>query len=70
MQTMKASEFKAKSLHIVGMDNSIEKEMIIRENGRSVFKLVPYRVKPKSLFGLHQRDVFLHDDPTEDAGEE
>ncbi len=69
MQTMKASEFKAKCLHLMDMVNSTGEEVIITKNGRPVSKLVPYRVKPESLFGLHQGDVLLHDDLIEDVGE-
>ena len=50
--TMKASEFKAKCLKL--MDDVAERgyDIIITKNGRPVSRLVPYREKPKSLFGI------------------
>ena len=50
--TMKASEFKAKCLKL--MDEVAERgeEIVITKNGRPVSKLVPYREKPKTLFGI------------------
>ncbi|MDE0029269.1 MAG: type II toxin-antitoxin system prevent-host-death family antitoxin [Deltaproteobacteria bacterium] len=50
--TIKASEFKAKCLKL--MDDVAEGgyEIVITKNGRPVSRLVPYRERPKSLFGI------------------
>jgi len=68
MQTMKASEFKAKCLHLMDEVNASGEEVVITKNGKPVSRLVPYRVKPKSLFGLHNSRVVLHDDLVEAVG--
>ena len=51
-RTMKASEFKAKCLKL--MDEVAEQggQIVITKNGRPVSRLVPYRERPKSLFGI------------------
>ena len=51
-RTMKASEFKAKCLKLMDEVASSGDEIIITKNGRPVSRLVPYREKPKSLFGI------------------
>ena len=49
---IKASEFKAKCLKL--MDEVAESgvEYVITKNGHPISRLVPYRTKPKSLFGI------------------
>ncbi len=51
-RTMKASEFKSKCLQL--MDEVAEGggEIVITKNGKPVSRLVPYRERPKSLFGI------------------
>ena len=51
-RTIKASEFKAKCLKL--MDEVADRgyEIVITKNGRLISRLVPYREKPKSLFGI------------------
>lgn len=50
--TIKASEFKARCLRL--MDEVAESggEIVITKNGRPVSRLVPYRTRPQSLFGI------------------
>ena len=52
VRTIKASEFKAKCLKL--MDEVAESggEIVITKNGRPVSRLVPYRARPESLFGI------------------
>ncbi len=52
IRTIKASEFKAKCLKL--MDDVAEGgyQIVITKNGRPVSRLVPYRERPKSLFGI------------------
>ncbi len=54
MQTMKASEFKARCLKLMDDIQKSGDEIIITKNGKPVSKLVPYRVKAATLFGLHE----------------
>ncbi len=62
MQTIKASEFKAKCLHLMNEVNESGKEIIITKNGKPVSRLLPYRTRPKTLFGLHKEKLTSHDD--------
>jgi len=36
-------------------------EIIITKNGRPVSRLLPFRNKPKTLFGLHASDIHASD---------
>ena len=62
MQTIKASVFKAKCLHLMDKVNQTGEEIVITKKGKPVSKLGPYRIYPKSLFGLHKKQVLSHDD--------
>ena len=62
MQTVKASEFKAKCLHLMDLVNESGEEIIITKNGKPVSRLVPYRKSPVSLFGLHKEKIKSNDD--------
>lgn len=54
MQHIKASEFKAKCLQLMDEVNETNTEIVITKNGKPVSKLVPYKKKIDSLFGLHE----------------
>ena len=69
MQTIKASEFKAKCLHLMDLVNEKNEEIIITKNGCPVSRLVPYYQQPDSLFGLHKQEVISHDDLIEPINE-
>ena len=69
MQTLKASEFKARCLKLMDEVQKSGEEIVITKNGKPVSKLVPYRVKVPTLFGLHKdkissldNDVFSSDE--------
>lgn len=68
-QTIKASEFKAKCLHLMDRVNEDGTEFVITKNGRPVSRLVPYRRRPQSLFGLHRGQVTSRDDLIVPVGE-
>ena len=51
-RTIKASEFKAKCLKLMDEVADGGYEIVITKNGRPISRLVPYREKPKSLFGI------------------
>ena len=51
-RTMKASEFKAKCLKLMDEVAENGEEIVITKYGRPVSKLIPYRRKPKTLFGI------------------
>ena len=50
-RTIKASEFKATCLKLMDEVAESGDEVIITKNGSPVSRLVPYRERPKSLFG-------------------
>lgn len=70
MQTIKASVFKAKCLHLMDLVNESGEEIVITKNGKPVSRLVPYRKQVDSLFGLHKEKVKSNDDLLEPVGEE
>ena len=59
---IKASDFKARCLRLMDVVNESGQEIIITKNGKPVSRLVPYRKRPKSLFGLHRGQITSHDD--------
>ena len=57
MKTIKASEFKAKCLGIMDEVANTGQEFVISKNGQPVVRLVPYRNKPSSLFGIDKNKI-------------
>ena len=51
-RTIKASEFKARCLKLMDEVAENGEEIIITKNGRPTARLVAYREKPKTLFGI------------------
>ena len=51
-RTIKASEFKAKCLKLMDEVAANGEEIVITKNGRPTAKLVAYREKPNTLFGI------------------
>ena len=51
-RTIEASEFKAKCLQLMDEVARSGEEIVINENGRPMSRLVPFRDKPKRLFGI------------------
>jgi prevent-host-death family protein len=62
MQTINASVFKAKCLKLMDEVNESGEEIVILKNGKPISKLVPYRSRPRSLFGLHEGKIRSRDD--------
>ena len=52
VRTINASEFKAKCLKLMDEIADSGAEIVITKNGRPISRLVPFRRKPKSLFGI------------------
>ena len=57
MQTIKASEFKAKCLHLMDVVNQTNEEIVITKNGIPVSRLVPYKIQRDTLFGIHENQI-------------
>jgi len=70
MHTIKASEFKAKCLSLMDEINETGEELIITKNGTPVSKLLPYKSKPKTLFGIDQNIIKITGDITAPIDEE
>ena len=64
-RTITASEFKAKCLQLMDEVAATAEEIVITKNGRPVSRLMPYREKPKSLFGIDRDIIQIHGDITE-----
>ena len=65
VRTIKASEFKAKCLKLMDEMAASGKEIVITKNDRPISRLVPYREKPKSLFGIDTGRIELLGDIVE-----
>jgi prevent-host-death family protein len=57
MQTIKASEFKARCLKLMDEVQKSGEEIVVTKNGKPVSKLVPYRIKAATLLGLHKHRI-------------
>ena len=62
MQTITASEFKAKCLHLMDEVNQKGSEIIITKNGKPVSIMKAYHTTPITLFGIHSGKIQSHDD--------
>jgi prevent-host-death family protein len=62
METIKASEFKAKCLKLMDKVARTGEELTITKNGKPVAKLVPVRVNASSLLGLHEGMIDISGD--------
>lgn len=69
MQTLKASEFKARCLKLMDEVNKTGEEIVITKNGKPVSKLVPYRVTVSTLLGLHKDRICSVDEDLFSTGE-
>jgi prevent-host-death family protein len=62
MQTIKASEFKAKCLHLMDEVAKSGEEIVITKNGKPVSILKAYKKIPKTLFGQQKDKITSRDD--------
>lgn len=62
MQTIKASEFKAKCLHLMDEVAKTGEEIVITKNGKPVSILKAYKKIPKTLFGQQKDKIISRDD--------
>ena len=70
MQTLKASEFKAKCLKLMDDVQQTGEEIVITKNGKPVSKLVPYRIVASTLLGLHKGKIHSGETDIFSTGEE
>ena len=52
VRTIKSSEFKARCLELMDEVADNGAEIVITKNGRPVSRLIPWRKKPDTLFGI------------------
>ena len=72
MKTIKASEFKAKCLHLMNEVERTGEPIVITKNGRPIAQLGPIQGRVDSLFGLHRGLIEVKGDiisPIEDEWE-
>lgn len=62
MRTMKASEFKAKCLKLMDQVAETGESIVITKNGTPVSRLVPYRERPATLFGVSRGAIEVRGD--------
>lgn len=56
-KTIKASEFKAKCLALMNQVAESDQELVITKRHKPVAKLVPFKHKPNSLFGINRDKI-------------
>ena len=64
-RTMTATEFRAKCLGLMDEVAETGREIVITKRGRPVARLVPYRQRPRSLFGIDRGRFEIVGDITE-----
>jgi prevent-host-death family protein len=62
MKQITASAFKAKCLQLMDEVATTGEPIIITKNGHPVCQLVPYRPKPKTLYGALKGSVLITGD--------
>ena len=65
VRVIKASEFKAKCLKLMDEVADTGHEVIISKNGRLLARLVPYRKRPETLFGVDRGRIEILGDIVE-----
>jgi prevent-host-death family protein len=69
MQTIKASEFKAKCLQLMNEVAESGEIIVITKNGQPVAQLAPITSRPTSLAGCHQGKISIIGDIIAPVGE-
>ena len=72
MRSIKASEFKAKCLHLMDEVERTGEPIVITKKGRPIAQLGPVKRRVDSLFGLHRGLIEIKGDiilPIEDEWE-
>ena len=70
MKTVKASEFKATCLKLMDEVAETGEPIVITKKGKPVSQLVPYRHKPKTLYGALRGSVEIRGDIVSPLSEE
>lgn len=62
MKEVKASEFKARCLQFMDEVAETREPVVITKHGKPVCQLVPYKPKPKTLFGVSKDTIMIKGD--------
>ncbi|ETX02807.1 MAG: prevent-host-death protein [Candidatus Entotheonella gemina] len=62
MKEVKASEFKARCLQLMDEVAETREPVVITKRGKPICQLIPYRPKPKTLFGLSRETIVIKGD--------
>lgn len=62
MKEVKASEFKARCLQLMDEVAETRESLVITKHGQPVCQLIPYRPKPKTLFGISRETLVIKGD--------
>ena len=65
VRTIRASKFKAQCLKLMDEVADNGAEIVITKNGRPVSRLIPWRKKPDTLFGIDRGKLEILDDVDE-----
>ncbi len=62
MREIKASEFKARCLQLMDEVAETREPVVVTKHGKPVCQLVPYKPKPKTLFGVSKETIAVKGD--------
>ena len=62
LRTVKASEFKAKCLKMMDEVAESGEEIVITKNGRPTVRVVAFRTRPRTLFGIDRGKLEIRGD--------
>ena len=69
-RAVSASEFKARCLQLMDEVDQSGVEIVITKRGRPVSRLVPYRERPATLFGMMSGRVEVRGEVVEPVGDD
>ena len=59
MKGVKASEFKARCLQLMDEVAETREPLVITKHGKPVCQVIPYKPKPKTLFGMSKDTITI-----------
>lgn len=62
MKEVKASEFKARCLQLMDEVAETREPVVVTKRGKPVCQVIPYKPKPKTLFGISRDTIVIEGD--------
>jgi prevent-host-death family protein len=62
MKAVKASEFKARCLQLMDEVAETREPVVVTPHGKPVCQVIPYKPKPKTLFGMSKDTITINGD--------